>query len=293
MLFFRCWEFAALAVCVTGLSTMAFGEGAPAESSLGLTGRPALLNDAFNAFLEHQGRWAYTETRTSVGIDGNSRGESRYRVDPSAPYAEQNKPLVIRGMTPTAKQLKDAAARGERAGRRHLAEQENLPAPPVGEEKPKVHRADEVHLRVGGQKITPQIDQAKVVKEDDVSVIYEVPMHPEGKGDANAILDKFELTARVNKASHQFEQVTIRQRASLRVKLIAKISDSFLTIEFSTPDPHYPSVPTKFTVDGHLSLLFGKDHAMHNESERTDLRHVTPYDERFGVKLGPMRTMEL
>jgi hypothetical protein len=25
---------------------------------------------------------------------------------------------------------------------------------------------------------------------------------------------------------------------------------------------------------------------------RTDLRHVTPYDERFGVKIGPMRTID-
>jgi len=107
----------------------------------------------------------------------------------------------------------------------------------VVDENPKVRRADEVHLRVSGQKVTPQLDQGKVVKEDETSVTYEVPMHPEGNGEANAILDKFELTARINKESHQFERATIRQRASLRVKLIAKVSDTVLEFEFSTPDP--------------------------------------------------------
>jgi hypothetical protein len=162
----------------------------------------------------------------------------------------------------------------------------------VEEEKPKVRRADEVHLWVSGQLVTPEIDRAKVVQEDEISVTYEVPMHPEGKSDANAMLDKFELTASVNKESHQFERATIRQRAPLRVKLIAKVSDTLLVFEFSRPDPRYPSVLTKATVDTHVVILFGKVHAMHNEMVRTELRHVTPYDERFNVKMGPTRTIE-
>jgi hypothetical protein len=292
MLFSRGREFAALAAWLTGLSALAFAEGAVTEPVRGATGRPALLNDAFNALLEDQGRWAYTETHTGVR-DGKPLDESSFRVDPSAPYAEQNQPLKISGKPPTEKQLKEAADRGELAGKRRLEQQQKIPAAPVAEEKPKVHRADEVQLRVGGQNVTPQIDEAKVVKEDETSVTYEVPMHPEGRGDANAMLEKFELTARVNKRSHQFERATIRQRAPLRVKLIAKVSDTLLEYEFSTPDPRYPAVLTKFTVDSHVTLLFGKVHAMHHEGVRSELRHVTPYDERFGVKLGPMRTLEL
>lgn len=293
MLFSRGREFAALAILMGALSTMAFAEHAPVEpDDRSATRRPALLNDAFNALVEDQGRWAFTETHAAVR-DGRPLEESSFRVDPSAPYAEQNKALKIRGKPPTEKQLKEAADRGERAGKRRLEQQQKeVPAPSAPLGNPRVRRADEVQLWVSGQKVTPEIDLAKVVREDETSVTYEVPMHPEGRSESNAILDRFELTACVNKQSHQFERATIRQRASLRVKLIAKISDTLLVFEFSTPDPRHPAVLTKAVVDTHVRLLFGKEHAMHNEMVRTELKHVTPYDERFGVKLGPIRTIE-
>jgi len=291
MRFSRAWKCAVLAAWVAGLSTLAYAEGVSAEVVPGTTGRPALLNDAFNALVEDQWRWAYTETNTG-GTDGKAVGETSFRVDPSATYADQRKPLKIRGKTPTGKQLKEAADEGERAAKRRHDQQEKVPAAPVEEEKSKVRRADEVQLWINGQRITPEIDRAKVVKEDEVSVTYEVPMHAEGKGDASAIFDKFELTARVNKGSHQFEHATIRQRAPMRVKLIAKVTESLLEFEFSTPDPRYPSVLTKAIADAHVRLLFGKDHVMHSEMVRIELRHVTPYDERFGVKMGPTRTIE-
>jgi hypothetical protein len=45
--------------------------------------------------------------------------------------------------------------------------------------------------------------------------------------------------------------------------------------------------------DAHFKVLFGKEHIRHSESVRTELERVTPYDERFGVKIGPTRTLEL
>lgn len=295
MLLSRVRAYMALFVWVTGLSALAFADGANAEPSTasGAPGRPALLNDAFNALLEGQGRWAFTETNTGVR-DGKAMGESIFRIDPSVSYAEQQKPLKVRGKPPTEKQLKEAADRGERAAKRRSEQQPKMveAQAPVEEEKPKLRRADEVKIWINGQKVTPEIDKATVAGEDETSVTYEVPLHPEGKGDANAILDKFELTARVNKGSRQFEHATIRQRAPMRVKLIAKVSDVLLELDFSTPDPRYPSVLTKAVADGRVRLLFGKERAMHNEMLRTELRHVTPYDERFGVKMGETRTIE-
>ncbi len=289
---------AALAACVIGLSVMAFAKGTTAEPAAVVAGRPALLNDAFNALVEDQGCWAFTETHNGVR-DGKPRGETIFRFDPSVTYTEQRIPLKIGGKPPTEKQLKEAADRGERDAKRRFEQQQKLPATPeepeapATEDKPKVRRADEVKLWVNGQLVTPEIDRAKVVLEDETSVTYEVPMHPEGKGDASAMLDKFELTARVNKVSCQFERATIRQRAPLRVKLIAKITDTLLVFEFSTPNPRYPSVLTKATADVQVALFFGKPRAMHNEMVRTELRHVKPYDDRFKVKSGKTRTIEL
>jgi hypothetical protein len=78
----------------------------------------------------------------------------------------------------------------------------------------------------------------------------------------------------------------------MRVKLIAKVTDSLIDFEFSTPDPLHPSVLTRAIAEGHVRILFGKEHAMRSEMVRSVLRHVTPYDERFGVKMGPTRTIE-
>src|SRR4051812_13867017 len=75
MLFSRGREFAALAAWMTALSAMAFAEEVAADPTRNVAsvavGRPALLNDAFNALLEHQGRWAYTETHHGAR-DGKS-----------------------------------------------------------------------------------------------------------------------------------------------------------------------------------------------------------------------------
>lgn len=297
MRFYHVRKGAALAAWVIGLLVKAFAEGTTAEPVTASIGRPALLNDAFNALVEDQGCWAFTETHNGAN-DGKLRAESIFRCDPSLTYAEQRIPLKINGKPPTEKQLKEATDRAERAAKRRYEQQQKQPAAPeepaapLAEDKPKVRRADEVKLWVNGQLVTPEIDHAKVVSEDESSVTYEVPMRPEGKGGASAMLDKFELTARVNKVSHQFERATIRQRAPLRVKLIAKVTDSVLVFEFSTPDPRYPSVLTKATVDVQVALLFGKPRAMHNEMVRTELRHVKPYDDRFKVKSGMTRTIE-
>jgi len=163
--------------------------------------------------------------------------------------------------------LKEAADRGERAAKRRFEQQQKVQELPVVDENPKVRRADEVHLRVSGQKVTPQLDQGKVVKEDETSVTYEVPMHPEGNGEANAILDKFELTARINKESHQFERATIRQRASLRVKLIAKVSDTVL----------------EFESVRRTRAILGADEVYRRRSRFASFRESSCYAQRIGA----------
>lgn len=288
------FQFLKCATFVAGLSAscaLVFGDEDMVGKGHNVQGRPALLNDAFNSLVEDQGRWAFTETRNDIQ-EGKQLGESIFRVDPSATYAEQYKPIKIRGKNPTEKQLKEAAERGERAGKRRAEQQEKNPEP-VAEEKPKMHQGNEVKLRINGQKITPEIDLATVVREDEASVTYNIPLRAEGSGNTKDLVEKFELTARVNKNTHQFEHATIRQRGPMRVMLVAKVTDTLLEFEFTKPDPRYPAVLTKVSVDGHVRLFFGRDRAMHSEALRTELKHITPYDERFGVKMGATRTIEL
>jgi hypothetical protein len=271
----------ALVVWCGILVSSAWADDGPAAA--GKAGRPPLLHDAFTAFLGQQGRWAFTETHSGVGLSGKPSGETIEKIDPSLPYAQQFTPIKVIGHPPTEKQLKQASQKGEKAAKR-VAQQI---------EEQKTRPADEdFHLVLHGRKVTPDLEQARMLTEDATSVTYEVPMRT-GSGSDDAFFDKFTLTARVNKTRREFEHATLRQRSPMRVKLIFKVTDGLIEIEFKAPDARYPSVPIKFSSKATVSVLFGKPRQLHDEGVRTELKHVTPYDERFGVKVGPMRTIEL
>jgi hypothetical protein len=280
MRFSWAWKLAGLALLAGWLPVTWAEGGAPTKDA---TGRPPLLNDAFTAFLEQQGRWAFTESHSGVGLSGKPSGATIERVDPSLPYAKQFTPIKITGNLPTEKQLKQAAQKGEKAATRVQHQVEEQRTHPD---------SDDFHLVLHDRKVTPQLELARVLAEDDTSITYEVPMRT-GAGSTDAFFDKFQLTARVNKQRHEFERATLRQRSPMRVKLIFKVTAGLIEIEFGSPDARYPSVPVKFSSKATVNILFGRARELHDEGVRAELKHVTPYDERFGVKVGPMRTIEL
>lgn len=259
-------------------------KGAAAESqpsAATVTGRPPLLAAAFDAFLASQGQWAYIEMHAGIGSDGQRHGESILRIDPSQPYAQQIVPLKLNGQTPTEKQIKDWAARNE-----EIAQRRNENANP----KNTLQENEEYHLRVGNQDVTPLLDRATEVAEDNASVTYAVPMRLAGRADA-PLFDTYRLTARVNKQQQQFEHVTLRQQKSYKIGA-GTYSDGLIEIDFARPDARFSAAPVKRTFIQTNKPLFGRPHQWHEVIERTDLRHVTPYEERFGVKIGPLRTLE-
>lgn len=280
MRFSPAWKWAGLVLLASWLTVAAAEEAAPAN---GASGRPPLLYDAFTSFLEQQGRWAFTESHLGVGLSGKPSGETIERIDPSLPYAKQFTPIKVAGNSPTEKQLKQAAQRGEQTAKRVQQQVEVQKAHPGN---------DDFHLVLHGRTVTPQLEQARVLAEDATSVTYEIPMRT-GAGSGDAFFDKFQLIARVNKQRHEFERATLRQRSAMRVKLIFKVTAGLIEIEFGSPDPRYPSVPLKFSSKATVSILFGKARELQDEGVRTELKQVTPYNERFGVKVGPMRTIEL
>lgn len=247
-------------------------------------GRPPLLDAAFKAFLQGQDRWAFTETHSGTGFDGEPAGETIVRIDPSLPYGEQFTPVKLRGKSPSEKQRKEWAQRGEHAARRRHER--------AAQEQEGDGRKDDVHLQIQNQRVTPELDRAVAIAEDDATVTYEVPMRKEGGREAE-LFDTFQLAARVSKARREFERVTIRQRSPMRVKLIAKLTEGIIDIEFGSPDPQLPAVPMKVSAQMDIRVLFGRKRTVQDVGVRTDFRRVTPYDERFNVKIGPVRTIEL
>jgi hypothetical protein len=239
---------------------------------------PALLGDAFDKLMDNQGHWAYTQTHVVEGLTARLKRETVLRVDPSRPYAEQIKPLAIGGEPPTPAELEEFRGIGERAAKRRLRE----------EGESKAHSGDELKISLNFQIVTPDLAHATVLSQDERSVTYVVPLLTK---DGGSPFDAFQVTARVNRQRREFEHATIRQRAPMRVELIAKVSDSEIECDFTPVDPNFPAVITRETQRATVTILFMK-RLLKLEMKRTDFRRVTPYDERFGVKVGPIRTIQ-
>jgi len=245
-------------------------------------GTPPLLARAFDAFLEGQQRWAYTESSTSFEPDGRSHHVSDIRVDPSQPYDQQFVPLQIIGRPPTEKEIKQWARGGEQLAKRRHAAAERLAG--------SAQEAD-FRLQLFDEEVTPDLSRATLTAEDETSATFTIPLHQAGGPDAPEYT-VFELTARISKITDQFQQATFRQRATVRVGA-GKKSDGLLEVEFGTPDTRFPAIPVKLSWRSINKPLFGPAHPSRSEKVRTNLRRVKPYDERFQVKLAPLKLLEL
>ena len=244
-------------------------------------GRPPLLEAAFQAFLDGQQRWSYVETGGDVKADGSIPARSVIRNDPSLPYAQQSVPLLIKGQQPTEKQLLEWAANCEKQAERRLKAVEALAV---------AARDQGFRLRLLNREVRPLLEEAKVVAEDETSITYEVPMQELGGPEATRV-DDHRLTARVGRATRQFEQVTIRQTKTVRIAA-GKYYDGLTEVDFARPDPNYASVPIRITFTVTNKPLVGEGRTSMRLVERKDFRRVTPYDERFNVKLAPLNLLE-
>jgi hypothetical protein len=241
---------------------------------------PGLLEDAFNKLMENQGHWAYTQAQTLSGVTAALERETVFRFDPSKVYAEQFAPLTVEGRPPTARERDEFRDIGERVAKRRLREKRDTDR----------HTGDELQLNLNFKIVTPDLAKATVVGETTTSVTYAVPLREKGAGGGPAF-DQFQVTARVNKQRHEFEHATFRQRTPMRVDVVAKVSDAVIDCEFTPVDPAFPAVITSESEQATVRLLFVK-RVLKVEVRRTGFARVTPYDDRFGVKVGPLRTIE-
>ena len=224
---------------------------------------PALLQDAMQKLRAEKGRWAYTETSVTRDSRGRVQKETVVRHDPSLPYAEQSRMLKINGREPTkleARRHREAAEKSRNSKRVTLEDQIDLEHVTVAEETP-------------------------------TSVTYDIPLRKieHARFPANQA-DRFRVTIRVNKERRVFEHVAVQLRRPLYrgpLKLSALVFD----LTFATVDPKYGPVLVSGRGTGTGGILFLKTDVS-NERTCTDFQHVTPYDERFGVKIGPMKVLD-
>jgi hypothetical protein len=236
---------------------------------------PALLNEALQKTLRDTDRWAFTQTL--LEYDGKDKEIQRavVRFDPSKPYAEQYTPISINGKAPTASDLAKYRKRGEKRGdRMEKAERD-------GSENTTKTR------QTLGEVM--DIENATVASETATTITYEVPLKKEGN--RRFPPDKFQVLARVNKATHGFERIEAKLRESMRSMLIVKIKSGEGAMEFSSIDPKFAPALVALHGGGSASVAFvpiGRRYDVKHE----DFKRVRPFGDRFDVQIGTMKALD-
>jgi hypothetical protein len=222
---------------------------------------PELLADAAGKYSQDAGHWAQTQTTIERDKDGKTSKVRVVRYDPSQPYDEQWTLLTLDGQPATAEQVKKY---------RKEAEERRKNRKTVGE--------------------LAELDQAAVLEETDQTVTYEVPLRK--MDNVRLPPEKFQLLMRVNKARRAFESASIRLRSPVRAVLLLKLKSGEADVGFATVDPKFAPPVTSIHADGTGSVMFVRVGGSYDQV-RSDFKRVKPYDERFEVKLGPLKTLDL
>ena len=223
-------------------------------------GPPPLLAAAVGKSAADADRWAYTQTVVNRDRDGRVKEELVVRYDPSQPFELQWTPLSIDGRPPTEHQLRK-------------------------------YRQDHEQRRKQRRTLGELLDLAKATEVGATAgtVTYEVPLSP--NDNLRLPPEKFRVTVRVDRERQTLENVAVRLRAALRVALVLKLKSGEADLDFATVDPQFAPPITALNAEGEGTILFIKVGGSY-AATRTDFRRVTPYAERFKVKLGEMKFLD-
>lgn len=226
-------------------------------------GTPGPLAEAVRGFAKDANRWAFTEDYIEFDKKGAAKSRRRARFDPSQHYDVQWTMLEKDGRAATeAEQAKFRKARAKEAqrGRKTLGELLDLA------------RATEL-----------------AGAADATVIVYEVPLHK--LEDSKFPPEKFQAFVRVTRADHQLKSVEVRLREKLRVALVVGLKAAEGRLDFERVLPEAGPAVTKVVATGSASVFFVPLNA-HVEITRSEQKRVTPYDDRFVVKPGPLRTID-
>lgn len=236
---------------------------------------PAILDEALQKTLRDADRWAFTQTWVEFDGKGKELNRAVVRFDPSKPYAEQYTPLSVDGKAPTAGDLAKYRRRGEKRGERmEKAERD-------GSENTTKTRQTLGELM--------DIEHATVSAEDATTITFEVPLKKEGN--KRFPPEKFQVLARVNKATRGFERIEAKLREAMRSMLVVKIKSGEGAMEFATVDPKFAPAMVAVRGGGSASVAFvpiGRRYDLKHD----DFKRVKPYADRFDVQIGTMKTID-
>ncbi len=235
----------------------------------------ALLNDTLLRTAAAYPRWAYTEHRVIRDEKGKVKSDLLLRYDPSLPYAQQWTPLKVNGKEPSERDRAKYRALGERAAPPDAAK----PAPPT---KENIRR--QVSL---GELL--DVPRSSIAGETETHFLFEIPL----RKFANERFppEKFEVLARVRKEGALLENIAVRLRESFRSKLVVKVKSGGGAMDFATIDPKHAPALVGLAGDASASFLFVSVGGS-VKLERTEVKRVKPFDERFEVQIGTLKAID-
>lgn len=222
---------------------------------------PALLLEGIRKLQNDVDRWAFIQTQVTRDRSGEIKDHRIIRVDPSLKFEVRRVLISIDGREPTEKER-----------RKFQKKREN-------------DRLKRERKRWEGGTINDKINlrEAAILTETDRSVVFEIPLVK--NKEQRYPPEKFQLLITVNRGHEEIEEVNVRLREPLRSVLVARLDQGEMNARFTRVDPSYTAALTRLHAEGSGTVLFVRFGVSHDE-ERTDLRRVTPWDERFSVEFG-------
>ncbi|MBA4135983.1 MAG: hypothetical protein C0518_01550 [Opitutus sp.] len=218
------------------------------------------LAAALRKFGRDAGRWAYTQKFAQLDKEGKVKESWVARFDPSQHYDVQWTLMEEDGQPATERQLKKF-----RKQRAKLAKDRKT----LGE--------------------LLLVQQAVVAFESTNELVYEVPLKLEES--SRFPPEKFQVFVTIDRRKEILKLVDVKLRENVRVAGVVNVKNADARLEFATVMPEHDPALVAMSGGGTASLLFITVGAR-AESLRTDFRRVTPYDERFNVKLGPLKAID-
>jgi hypothetical protein len=254
--------------------------GALADSAAGNPGVPPLLDATLRKMGADQGHWACTWNSVYTFSQGHPQGMTSFSSDPSQPYGEQWRPLLMNGRPPTEKVLESFRQAGEKKGQ-ELDRKQNDSA------ESSAYRAHmTLDYNIMDQQAVAYYDEAAVASADANTVFYDVPLHSSNPVPFD-VWSHFHLIMRINRHTANIERVTILLRKPLWP---IKVRHFQIDAEYRMVNPAFPAVPVVMHAEFYVSVLF-KKYYFAQDCTWTEYRRVTPYGDHFKVRIGPLKSI--
>lgn len=218
------------------------------------------LAAALRQFGKDSPRWAYTQRFVQFDKEGKPKGSWVARFDPSQHYDVQWTLIEEDGQPATEREQKKF--RKERAKRSR-------------------------DRRTLGELLV--LRQATIAFQSNREIVYEVPLKLESG--SRFPPDKFLAFVTIDREKQTLKLIDVKLRENIRVMGLVNLKAGDARLEFApVVEGHGPAI-TAISGGGTASLMFVTVGAR-VEAVRTDYKRVTPYDDRFTVKPGPLKMID-